>query len=111
MAKWYGKIGYEKTEETEPGLWEPSIVERPYFGDLLSNKYRRQNSDSVNDNINLENVLSIVADPFAIDNCSHMAYAAIWNAKWKITNIDIQYPRLVLTIGGVYNGQSPGTSE
>ena len=77
MAKWYGKIGYEKTEETEPGLWEPSIVERPYFGDLLSNKYRRQNSDSVNDNINLENVLSIVADPFAIDNCSHMAYAEI----------------------------------
>ena len=111
MAKWYGKIGYEKTEETEPGLWEPSIVERPYFGDLLSNKYRRQNSDSVNDNINLENVLSIVADPFAIDNCSHMAYAEIWNAKWKITNIDIQYLRLVLTIGGVYNGQSSGTSE
>lgn len=104
MAKWYGKIGYAITEETEPGLWEPKIIERTYYGDMISDLRKRQNSGEVNDNINLSNVISIVADPFVIQNCSLMAYVEIMGAKWKITDVDIQYPRLTLTIGGVYNG-------
>lgn len=104
MAKWYGKIGYAITEETEPGLWEPKIIERTYYGDIISDLRKRQNSGEVNDNINLSNVISIVADPFVIQNCSLMAYVEIMGAKWKITDVDIQYPRLTLTIGGVYNG-------
>ena len=104
MAKWYGKIGYAITEETEPGLWEPKIIERTYYGDMISDLRKRQNSGEVNDNINLSNVISIVADPFVIQNCSLMAYVEIMGAKWKITAVDIQYPRLTLTIGGVYNG-------
>lgn len=104
MAKWYGKIGYAITEETEPGLWEPKIIERTYYGDMISDLRKRQNSGEVNDNINLSNVISIVADPFVIQNCSFMAYVEIMGAKWKITDVDIQYPRLTLTIGGVYNG-------
>lgn len=104
MAKWYGKIGYAITEETEPGLWEPKIIERTYYGDMISDVRKRQNSGEVNDNINLSNVISIVADPFVIQNCSLMAYVEIMGAKWKITDVDIQYPRLTLTIGGVYNG-------
>ena len=104
MAKWYGKIGYAITKETEPGLWEPKIIERTYYGDIISDLRKRQNSGEVNDNINLSNVISIVADPFVIQNCSLMAYVEIMGAKWKITDVDIQYPRLTLTIGGVYNG-------
>ena len=106
MAKWCGKIGYAKTTETEPGLWEDAIIERMYYGDVISDRRNRQNSGGVNDNINLANVISIIADPFAYENCSYMAYIEIMGAKWKISNIDAsQRPRLVLTIGGAYNGE------
>lgn len=105
MGKWFGKIGYSISEETEPGVWEPTIVEREYYGDVTSNRINRQNSGEVNERINLANVISIVADPFAYQNCSKMAYAEIMGAKWKITDIEIQHPRLILTIGGVYNGK------
>lgn len=106
MSKWFGKIGYAVTGETEPGVWEDTIIEKDYYGDLISDRRKRQSSGNVNDNINLANVISIIADPFAIENCSHMAYAEIMGAKWKITEVEVQYPKLILTIGGVYNGNT-----
>ena len=106
MSKWFGKIGYAITGETEPGVWEDTIVTRDCYGDLISDKYRRQSSGNVNDDINLTSVISIIADPFAYENCSHMAYAEIMGARWKITDIDVHPPRLNLTIGGVYNGNT-----
>lgn len=111
MAKWFGKIGYAITSETESGIWEPTIVEKEYYGDLTTDRRKRQNSGEVNDNINLANVISIIADPFAIQNCSYMAYAEVMGARWKISDIEVQYPRLILTVGGVYNGDSPRATE
>ena len=111
MGKWFGKIGYAVTAETEPGLWEDTIVEREYYGDMISDRRKRQTSGEVNDNINLANVISIIADPFAYENCSRMVYAEIMGAKWKITDIEVQYPRLILNIGGVYNGDSLRVTE
>lgn len=111
MGKWFGKIGYAVTAETEPGLWEDTIVERDYYGDMISDHHKRQTSGEVNDNINLANVISIIADPFAYENCSRMVYAEIMGAKWKITDIEVRCPRLILTIGGVYNGDSLRVTE
>ena len=111
MAKWFGKIGYAITSETESGVWEPTIVEKSYYGDLTSDRRKRQNSGEVNDNINLANVISIIADPFAIQNCSYMAYVEVMGTRWKISDIEVQYPRLILTVGGVYNGDSPRATE
>ena len=111
MGKWFGKIGYAVTAETEPGLWEDTIIAREYYGDMISDRRKRQTSGEVNDNINLSNVISIIADPFAYENCSRMVYAEIMGAKWKITDIEVQYPRLILTIGGVYNGDSLRVTE
>ena len=105
MAKWYGKIGYAITVETEPGLWEEQIIESSYYGDVTTDRRKRQNSGGVNDDINLSNVISIIADPFANQNCSNMVYIEFMGAKWKITDIEVQFPRLILTIGGVYNGE------
>ena len=105
MAKWYGKVGYATTEEIEPGYWESTIVERPYYGDVTSNRWMRQNSGNINDNINISNVISIVADPFANQKCSDIIYAEYMGAKWKVTNVEPQFPRLLLTLGGVYNGK------
>ena len=111
MAKWYGQIGYVETVETEPGLWEERITERSYYGDLVSNRWKRQSSDSINDDINIANDISIVADPYANEHCSSMAYVEFMGAKWKITNVEVQYPRLILTIGGVYNENQTTVTE
>lgn len=111
MGKWFGKIGYAVTAETEPGIWEEQIVERDYYGDITSDRRKRQNSQGVNDDLSLSNVISIIADPFAYENCSHMAYAEIMGAKWKISEIEVQQPRLNLTIGGVWNGNTSRASE
>lgn len=103
MAKFYGRIGYADTVETRPGSWEEQITERPYFGDLVRNTRRLQGSDKVNDDLNVANEISIVADPYANQNFHAMRYVEFMGAKWKITNVEVQYPRLILTVGGVYN--------
>ena len=106
MAKWYGKVGYIETKETSPGVWKPEVIERPYFGDVLRNSSRwSSSSDSTNDDLNINNQISIVADPFAYRNFHSIKYVEFMGAKWKVTSVDAnQRPRLILTIGGVYNG-------
>ena len=105
MAKFYGKIGYANTVETKPGVYEEQIVERSYYGDLIRNTRRLQSADQVNDDINISNEISIVADPYATNNFHTMRYAVFVGTKWKISNVEVSYPRLILTLGGVYNGQ------
>lgn len=103
MAKFYGSIGYVTTVETRPGVWEEQVTERNYSGDLLQNRHMVQNADQLNDNINIANEISIVADPYANGNFYAMRYVVFMGAKWKITNVRVAYPRLILTIGGVYH--------
>lgn len=105
MAKFYGNVGFVKTVETEPGIWEERVTENPYSGDLIRNTSRFQPSGGVNDNISIANNISIVADPYADENFQYMRYVVFMGAKWKITNAEIQYPRIILTLGGVYNGK------
>lgn len=104
MAKWYGVIGYADTVEVEPGIWEEQVTERPYYGELIRNTRRLQTTDKVNDDLTISNQISIVSDPYAINNFHAMKYAVLWGAKWKITSVEVQYPRLILEVGGVYNG-------
>ena len=104
MAKFYGTIGYVKTVETEPGMWEEQKTERQYSGELVKNTRRLESSGGVNDNVNISNEVSIVADPYAYENFHAMRYIKFMGAKWKINNVEVRYPRLILTIGGVYNG-------
>lgn len=104
MAKFYGTIGYVKTVETEPGMWEEQKIERQYSGGLVKNTRRLESSGGVNDNVNISNEVSIVADPYAYENFHAMRYIKFMGAKWKISNVEVRYPRLILTIGGVYNG-------
>ena len=104
MAKFYGAIGYAKTVETMPGVWTEQITERDYYGDVIRNSRRLQSSDKVNDDINISNQISIVADPYAINNFHSMRYAEFMGAKWKISDVEVQYPRLVRSLGGLYNG-------
>lgn len=104
MAKFYGRIGFAETVETAPGVWTENIVDYNYFGDIIRNARRLQSSDQLNDDINISNEISIVADPYANQNFHSMRYVEFMGAKWKITNVEVRYPRLILTVGGVYNG-------
>lgn len=105
MGKWYGKVGYAKTVETSPGVWEEQIIERSYGGDLIRNTYKRESSGNVNDNVNIASDISFVADPFAYDNYYSIRYAEIRGVKWEVITADLnQPPRLILTLGGLYNG-------
>ena len=105
MAKFYGPIGYAVTEETAPGVWQDKITERMYYGELVRNIRKLQSADQLNDNINVSNEISILADPFASENFHLMKYVGFMGAKWKITSVEIQYPRLILTVVCVYNGE------
>lgn len=105
MAKFYGSIGYSIYEEVRDGVWEPKIIERSYYGDLIKNFKRTESSGNLNDNINISNEISIVSDPFADQNFHSMIYVEYRGVKWKVTNVDVQFPRLILSIGGVYNGE------
>lgn len=103
MAKFLGKIGYGENVEIRPGVYDLKIVERECYCDLTRNTRRYENSSYANDNLNISNIVSIVADPFAMQNFHLMRYIIFAGAKWKISSVEVQYPRLILTIGGLYN--------
>jgi hypothetical protein len=103
MAKYYGKIGYSIRQETVPGVWEESIVEKPFCGEQTGVKSKWQTSSHLNDNIDIPNQLSIVADPFAMQYFYNIRYIEYLGCKWEVQSVEIIRPRLILSIGGVYN--------
>ena len=105
MAKYFGKVGYAEQVETTPGVWEEKITERQYSGDVVRNIRKLEPSGEVNDNINVSMEISIVADPYAIQNFHAMRYIEYMGSLWKLSNVEVNYPRLILQIGGLYNGQ------
>ncbi len=108
MAKFYGPIGYSITEEVDPinspGCWADTITERYYYGEVIRLGRQLVRSDNLNDNVDINNQISIIADPFACDHMFAMRYVKWMGAAWKITNVEVRSPRLILTIGGLWNG-------
>lgn len=104
MAKFHGKIGFSITEETTPGVWAEKIHEKTYYGDVLENNRRWDNSGDVNGNITISNRISVICDDFARQNLPAAKYV-VWNGnKISVSSIGYQHPRIVLSLGGVYNG-------
>lgn len=103
MAKYYGTIGYGADDETAVDVWNTSITERPYFGDVIQTGHRWETGENINDNTRVTNKISIVADPFAYQHFHLIRYVEWLGTKWKVTDVSIEYPRMVLTLGGVYN--------
>ena len=106
VNKFYGAIGYGISEETSPGVWTNRIVERNYSGDVLKNFKKSSAGQSINDDIDVNNMLSILADPFALNHFHTILYVRWMGAVWKVPTAEVQYPRLLLSIGGVYNGET-----
>jgi len=107
MAKFHGVIGYVSTEETVPdsGIYSEVFKEYNYYGDVIRNSRRWENSQGLNDNLLINNQFSIVGNDFAFKNFSFIRYIKWMGVLWKITNVEIQRPRLILTIGGVFNAK------
>ena len=103
MTRWCGVIGYAETIETVPGVWSEEFTERKYYGDLLRNSRRLQGSQQVNDDITISNQISILADPYAFQHFHAIRYAELFGTKWKVSSVEVQYPRLILELGGIYN--------
>lgn len=103
MAKYFGIIGFAEMKETKPGVYVEEITERQYYGDLIRNTRRLQTVSTLNDDINISNEISIVSDPYANENFHSIRYATFMGKKWKASSVDVNYPRLNLTLGGLYN--------
>lgn len=107
MAKWYGQIGFAVTEETAPDVWTEHIIERSYYGDVLRNYKTSGVSTEINEGFNISNQISFIADPYAKENFYRMKYVTFMGTKWKINDIEVQYPRLIMSLGGLWNGEEP----
>lgn len=110
MPKFYGPIGYARFEETSPGAWNEIITERNVIGDVIKMNRRLENTNNINDNVNIRNTFSIIADAYAYENFSNMRYIKWMGVLWKITDVEVQRPRLILTVGGLYNGNQTRTT-
>ena len=104
MAKWFGCVGYLETRETKPGIWSEVVTERPYYGDMTRDYKKSQSTGQLNDDISVSSELSIVCDPYAMKNFHAVRYVTYLGSKWKVTGVEVAYPRLLLQLGGVYNG-------
>lgn len=104
MAKFRGNIGYVKTEETLPGVWTDVTSTRLYSGDVLRNSRKWQQGERINEDLNISNQISIVSDQFILDNLAFIKFVEFMGVRWCITDISIERPRLILTLGGIYNG-------
>lgn len=104
MARFYGTVGYTIPTEVSKGVWKDVSTERKYSGDTLTRNFKWQAGNSINDDLSISMRISIVADPFALANLGHIKYIEYLGALWKVTAIEPLRPRLILTIGGIYNG-------
>lgn len=106
MAKYYGKIGYCFDNVTKrPGVYINKLEEREVYGDFIRNIKRTENPGQFNDNININNQISFIADPYAMDNFQYIKYATYMQTKWAVASVEVQYPRLILNLGGIYHDE------
>lgn len=104
MAKYHGMIGFAEQTETSPGVWTEDITEHEYSGDLLRFNRRTQGSGKVNDDMTINNQISIIADAYLNENLYAIRYVTFMGGKWKIESVDGEYPRMIFTLGGLYHG-------
>lgn len=116
MGKFYGAVGFGvsiegKFEDGTPnGIFVETITEHNYYGDVIRDQSRIRDGENLNSNLVIDNKFSIVGDPYSFDNFHAMRYVTWMGSKWKITSVEVQRPRLILSVGGVYNEQKGRTS-
>ena len=111
MARFYGEVGYVADVEGAADVITEEPIERKYKGNIERNSRRLSDGMSINDSVSVSNSISIVADPYALSHFHSIRYVRWSGVCWKVANVEVQYPRLLLTLGGVYNGKTEDSSE
>lgn len=101
--RFYGFVGYAASEEMSPNVYDDSINEYEAYGDVLQNIRKWATDTDLNDDLTTQNRISLIATPFMRENCSRIKYVRWLKTKWKVTAVTIQHPRIIVTLGGVYN--------
>jgi hypothetical protein len=107
MARFFDKVGYELPGTLVNGVWTADITERDHYGEVLDATRSLEPSEKVNDDFRLQNRISIVADAFAYENFAYIKYAFWMGVRWSVLTVKVERPRLILSLGGVYNGRIP----
>ena len=110
MARFFGKVGYGESVETAPGVWIDQIVEYSYYGDVVRNSRELRQGQYLNDDLSVQNSISIVADAYANEHFFAIRYVEWAGTLWTIDSVDVLAPRLLLRLGKVYNGPTPAAS-
>ena len=111
MAKFHGIVGFVEMQEVRPGVWQEVATEKEYSGDVLKKIDRSVAGEYLNDNLVVNNQISIKTDPFLSQHFSSIKYVRWNNVNWKVKSIDVEPPRLNLTLGEVYNGKQAKSAE
>lgn len=112
MPKCSGIIGYALAVETRPGVWSEGMTDKPYIGEIVKDNRRIVDQGEINGSIRVNNNISIISNKFMLDNMSYMRYltsSTMGKSKWKISSVDIVPPRIIITLGGLYNEQDTST--
>ena len=104
MAKSQIKIGFVTTVETSPGIWDEQIQEKIYYADVTRRYVKQNYNTTINANVDISNTLSVVANPEILTNLQSIRYVSWMGQRWSIGSIEVNYPRLILGIGGIWNG-------
>jgi len=109
MARFYGEVGYGDSVETPDasGVWVDVITEVPYFGDVIRDTRKLDSGENLNDDISVGNSISIVADDYANIHFYKIKYVRWQGILWTVTSVEVRSPRLILSLGSVYNGPTP----
>lgn len=104
MAKYAGLVGYVTDEENPPGVWSANTTVREMRGDVLRAAFVPQGTDRVNKNITLQHRISVVGDAYSFENFYAIRWLEFMGKKWEVTMAETASPRIILTLGGIYNG-------
>ena len=111
--KWFGEIGFNMEVEEQPGVFIPKIIKKQFYGDVIKDFWGEQQADKINADLRVSNRLSVVADPFLLNNFYKIAYVTLFGAKWTVSNVeqDPDRPRLTLSLGSIYKEEEEETDE
>lgn len=104
MTRFYGHVGYAETRVTSPGVHKEVFTEYPYFGDVTQDLRKLQQTEHLNDDLILQNIITIVGDKMAFDNYMNIRYVKWGGAYWTVNYVEVRRPRLILRFGGLYRG-------
>jgi len=103
MTRFFGRIGFVDTYESSPGIWSERTIAPTYIGDVVTNRRRFDSGESINDDPVLVNYISVVCDKFMVENYHAMRWVEHNGIKWKITAVELEYPRAKINFGGKWN--------